>query len=197
MARRELIVNKIQKFDDNPKNYSSWKESFRNMIRDVYIAPREELSLVVEYTTNESKNLAQRFRCAYINKDAEGVAVLWQKLGWRFGSSAVMTEVHLNKLRDFPRVGYRDNKKLQEVGDLLLEQQCAKADSGLPGFRILDEPAYIKPVIVKLAGDIQGRWQKHAYRYKKNHPKDDYPPFTEFSTFNSSKSQLLRGMTQT
>ena len=109
--------------------------------------------------------------------------ILWQKLSQRFGSNAVITEVHLNKLKDLPKIGFRDNKKLQELGDLLLELQCAKNDGGYRGLRILDEPAYIKPVIAKLPGDIQSRWQKRAFRYKKQHAEVDYPPFSEFVTF--------------
>ncbi|CAB4036588.1 Hypothetical predicted protein, partial [Paramuricea clavata] len=183
MARRELIANKIQRFDDNPRNFYGWKESFKNMIRDIHLSPSEELSLIIEYTSNESKKLAQRLRNAYINKPTEGVEILWQKRSQRFGSNAVITEVHLNKLKDLPKIGFRDNKKLQELGDLLLELQCAKNDGGYRGLRILDEPAYIKPVIAKLPGDIQSRWQKHAFRYKKQHAEVDYPPFSEFVTF--------------
>jgi hypothetical protein len=40
MARRELIANKIQRFDDNPRNFYGWKESFKNMIRDIHLTPR-------------------------------------------------------------------------------------------------------------------------------------------------------------
>jgi hypothetical protein len=181
MARREPIANKIQRFDDNPRNFYGWKEYFKNMIRDIHLTPSEELSLIIEYTSNESKKLAQRN--AYINKPTEGVETLWQKVSQRFGSNAVITEIHLNKLKDLPKIGFRDNKKLQELGDLLLELQCAKNDGGYRGLRILDEPAYIKPVIVKLPGDIQSRWQKHAFRYKKQHAEVDYPPFSEFFTF--------------
>ena len=140
-------------------------------------------SLIIEHTCNESNKLAQRLRNAYINKPVEGVAILWQKLSQRFGSNAVITEVHLNKLRDFPKIGFRDNKKLQEFGDLLLERQCAKADGGYKGLKILDETVYIKPVIAKLPGDIQSRWQKHAFSYKKQHAGVNYPPFFEFATF--------------
>ena len=153
------------------------------MIRDINLTPSEELSLIIEYTSNESKKLAQRLRNAYMNKPTEGVKILWQKLSQRFGSDAVITEGHLNKLKDLPKIGFRDNKKLQELGDLLLQLQCAKNDGGFRGLRILDEPAYIKPVIAKLPIDIQTRWQKHAFRYKKQHAEMDYPPFSEFATF--------------
>ena len=60
MARRELIANKIEKFDDNPVNYHTLKASFNNMIRNFQITPSEEFSLLIEYTTLSSKSLVQR-----------------------------------------------------------------------------------------------------------------------------------------
>lgn len=33
---------------------------------------------------------------------------------------------------------------------MLLELECAKNDGGLKGLKILDEPAYLKPVVTKL-----------------------------------------------
>ena len=181
MACRELIANKIEKFDDGSENYHTWKESFKNMTRNISITTSEELSLIIEYTTKNSKKLVQRLRNAYIGNPAEGVAEVWKKLGKRYGSNAVLTKVHLDKLTDFPKIGYKDNK-LQELGDLLLELECAKKDGSLQGLRILDEPIYLKAILTKLPGDIQSRWQRHAFRYKRDH-RVDYPPFVEFAKF--------------
>ena len=182
MARRELIANKIEKFDNRPENFNTWKAAFKNMTSDVNITASEELALMLEYTTGESKRLVQRLRNAYIENPSAGVRESWKKLGERFGSTAVITNVHLNKLTMFPALASKDNKGLQELGDLLLELQCAKEDGGLAGLKILDEPAFLKPVLVKLPQDLQGRWQRHAYRYKTQH-RVDYPPFREFASF--------------
>jgi hypothetical protein len=65
MARRELVANKIEKFDISPENFHTWKLSFTNMTRNINITPSEELSLILEYTTNESKNLVKKLRNAY------------------------------------------------------------------------------------------------------------------------------------
>lgn len=111
-----------------------------------------------------------------------GVGESWKKLGERFGSTAVITNVHLNKLTMFPVLASKDNKGLQELGDLLLELRCAKEEGGLAGLKILDEPAFLKPVLVKLPEELQGRWQRHAYRFKSQYGVD-YPPFREFASF--------------
>ena len=54
MARRELIANKIEKFDDRPENFNTWKAAFKNMTNDVNITASEELALMLEYTTVKS-----------------------------------------------------------------------------------------------------------------------------------------------
>ena len=61
----------------------------------------------------------------------------------RYGSSVVLTKIHLNKLTNFPKFGYKENGKLQESGYLLLELDCAKKDGRMQGLRILDEPIYL------------------------------------------------------
>ena len=182
MARRELISKNIEEFDNSPINYNTWKAAFKNMVREVKISPSKELALMIEYTTGESKRLIQRLRNAYIVNPTEGVKESWKKLGERFGSTAVITQVHLSKLTMFPSLSAKDNKGLLELGDLLFELQCAKEDGALSGLKILDEPAFLKPLIIKLPEDVQGRWQRHAYRYKSQHGVD-YPPFNEFALF--------------
>lgn len=71
----------------------------------------------------------------------------------------------------FPSLSVKDNKCLLELGDVLLELQCA------------NEPAFLKLLIIKLPEDVQGRWRRHAYRYKSQHGVD-YCPFNEFALFN-------------
>ena len=90
--------------------------------------------------------------------------------------------MHLNKLTTFPALAPKDIKGLQELGDLLLELQCAKEDGGLAALKILDEPAFLKPVLVNLTEELQGRCQRHAHRFKSQHGVD-YPLFREFASF--------------
>ena len=94
MARRELIANEIEKFDDRLENFNTWKAAFKNMTNDVNITASEELALMLEYTTGESKRLVQRLRSAYIENQSAGVRESWKKLE-RFGSTVVITNVHL------------------------------------------------------------------------------------------------------
>ena len=193
MTRHELVANKIEKFDDRPENFHTWNAAFQNMIRNINITPSEELSLMIEYTTKESKRLVQRLRNAFI-ANPKGVEAAWKKLGERFGSSAIMTQVHLHKLKTFPKISYKNNKQLHELGDLLLELHCAKEDEGLTGIKVLDEPTFLRPIMTKLPKDIQNRWQRHAYCHKTQHHVD-YPHLLNFPS--SSKNFPVKEMTHT
>ena len=166
MAQRE-IANKIEKFDDRPENYHSWKAGFKNMTTNVNITPSEELTLMIEYTNSESKKIVQRLRNAYITNPAEGVGEAWGKIGERFGSNVVITEVHLNKLKTFTKIGHKDDKSLHDLGDLLLELQCAKRDGELKGLKILDKPSYLKLILTKLSmtSKVDGRGTPIATKF--------------------------------
>mgnify|MGYP002804098909 CR=1 FL=1 len=182
MACREVITKKVNKFDDNPENFHTWKTSFKTMLKDISITPQEELSLLTEYTSKESKKLVQKLRNAFIHNPAKGVKEVWLKLGERVGSDVVLTKPYLDKIGSFPKVGHRENKKLQEFGDLLLSLPCAKDDGQLKRLKILDEPIFLRPIIAKLPNDIQNRWQRCAFKHKTD-KHIDYPPFAEFSKF--------------
>ena len=122
----------------------------------------------------------RRLRNAHIDNPGEGLKDVWCKLGERFGSNSVVRQVYLQKINSFPKIGKQNNKQLQEFGDLLLELQCTKNDGRIKGLQILDEPAYLRPIVAKLPSDLQGRWQKHAFKYKRQQVVD-YLPFAYVS----------------
>ena len=74
----------------------------------------------------------------------------------------------------------QNNKQPQELGDLLLELQCPKNDGRLKGLQILDLPAYLRPIVAKVPADLQGRWKKHAFKYKTQQVVD-YPLSPNFN----------------
>lgn len=92
------------------ENFNTWKAAFRNMAKDV------------DLTTSRLALLHN----AYIENPTARVRESWKKPGKCFGSTAVITNLHLNKLTMFPALAAKDNKGLEEWRDLLLELQCAK-----------------------------------------------------------------------
>ena len=75
------------------------------MIKGINLSPNEQLSLMIENTTNESERLVQRLCNEYINNPGEGIKEPWRRLGERFGSSAAVMQVHFERLRTFPKIG--------------------------------------------------------------------------------------------
>ena len=116
MARREVITKKVQKFDDEPENFHTWETSFKTMLKDIAISPEEELSLLSEYTSKESRKLVQKLRNACIQNPAKGVEEVWTKLRERSGCDVVLTKAYLDKIGSSPKVGYKDNKNSSNLG---------------------------------------------------------------------------------
>lgn len=54
------------------------------------------------------------------------------------------------KLENFPKISNSESHRLHELGDLLMEIQAAKQDSGLMGLSYLDTPRGVNPIIQKL-----------------------------------------------
>jgi len=61
------------------------------MTREVNITASEELALMIEYTTGESKRVVQRLHNAYAENPAAGIRESWKKYGEHFRSTAVVT----------------------------------------------------------------------------------------------------------
>lgn len=82
----------------------------------------------------------------------------------------------------FPRSNPRTIKAYTGTWRFAASLECAKNDAGLSGLKVL------KPLLVKLPDDLQGRWQRQAYRYKVQKAAD-YPPIYEFAKFIQEVSQ--------
>ena len=50
-AKKDL-VSKIHLFYDNPENFSSWKASFKNAVRELSLTPMEEMDLLIQWLCN-------------------------------------------------------------------------------------------------------------------------------------------------
>lgn len=59
--------------------------------------------------------------------------MLWQRLEDFYGSPEVIENALLKKIEDFPKISVRDNRKLRELGDVLMELEAAKTNGYLPG----------------------------------------------------------------
>ncbi|XP_075924090.1 uncharacterized protein LOC142925100 [Petromyzon marinus] len=182
LAHRELINTGLVKFDDHSENYRAWRSTFRNAIRNADICASKELDLLVKWLGNESTEYAKRIRAANIDDPASSLHAVWERLEECYGSPETIEKALFKKLQNFPKISGRDNKRLRELGDLLMELESAQADPYLPGLIFLNTYHGVNPIVEKLPFDVQEQWRTAGSRYKSEH-QVAFPPFSFFSKF--------------
>lgn len=83
----------------------------------------------------------------------------------------------------------RENQRLRELGDLLLELQAAKQNRYLPGLSHLDTAHGVNPILTKLPYNLQEKWVSVASRFKRDHGVS-YPPFSFFVGFINEEARI-------
>ncbi|TKS65719.1 hypothetical protein D9C73_028275 [Collichthys lucidus] len=188
LMRRELVSSGLLKFDDRPEHYWSWKASFVTATQDLNLSCREELDLLVKWLGAESAEHAKRIRSVHILNRA-GLSMVWQRLEECYGTPEVIEHALLKKLEDFPKLTNKDSGKLRELGDILLELKCAKADGYLPGLAFLDTARGVNPIAEKLPYSLQEKWIAKGSRFKEDHGVT-FPPFPLFSEFVRQQAKV-------
>ncbi|KAI4872903.1 hypothetical protein NFI96_001930 [Prochilodus magdalenae] len=176
LIRRELVSSGLLKFDDKPENYWAWKASFHSSTEDLMLSAREELDLLCKWLGPSSSEQARRIRAVHIHNPPSGLRMLWQRLEDVYGSPEVIENALLKKVEDFPKISVRDNHKLRELGDILMELEAAKVDGYLPGLSYLNTSRGVSPIVQKLPHTLQEKWITVGTRYKEQH-RIPYPPF--------------------
>ncbi|KAI4900717.1 hypothetical protein NFI96_009187 [Prochilodus magdalenae] len=182
LIRRELVSSGLLKFDDKPENYWAWKASFHSSTEDLMLSAREELDLLCKWLGPSSSEQARRIRAVHIHNPPSGLRMLWQRLEDVYGSPEVIENALLKKVEDFPKISVRDNHKLRELGDILMELEAAKVDGYLPGLSYLNTSRGVSPIVQKLPHTLQEKWITVGSRYKEQH-RIPYPPFSVFVNF--------------
>ncbi len=88
----------------------------------------------------------------------------------------------LNKIENIPKLSNKDNHKLRELGDILHELECTKADGYLPGLAYFDTPRGVNPIVEKLATNLQDKWIIQGSKYKEDYQVASPPPPLPFFT---------------
>ncbi|XP_075315887.1 uncharacterized protein LOC142375626 [Odontesthes bonariensis] len=189
LMRREMVSSGLLKFDDQPENYWAWKTSFQSAVWDLHLLPQEELDLLAKWLGPQSAAQARRIRAAYVHNPGEGLNMVWQRLEECFGAPEIIEHALLKRVEDFPKLTNKDNQRLRDLGDLLLELQAAKQNGYLPGLSHLDTAHGVNPILSKLTYNLQEKWVTVASRYKRDHGVP-YPPFTYFVSFIREEAKI-------
>lgn len=177
-----MVTAGLLQFDDKPENYWSWKSSLISATKDLNLSAREELDLMTKWLGAESSEQAKRIRAVHVLNPAAGVNMVWQRLEECYGTPEVIEDALLKKIEHFPRLTNRDNVKLRELGDILLELECAKEDGALPGLSYLDTARGVTQIVEKLPYNLQEKWTSLGSKFKEDN-RVAFPPFSVFSKF--------------
>lgn len=158
LARRELVSSGLSHFDDRPESYRAWRSSFINTIKDLNLTVSEELDLLSKWLGKESSEYVRRLRAVHIGNPHMALKMVWNRLDECYSSPEVIESALFRKLDSFPRISGKDNLKLRELGDLLMELLSAKEDGYLPGLAYLDTARGIRPIVEKLPYTLQEKW---------------------------------------
>ncbi|XP_026159937.1 uncharacterized protein LOC113128663 [Mastacembelus armatus] len=158
LARRELVTTGLSKFDDSPENFRAWQSSFFNATQGLGLTYSEELDLLVKWLGKESSEHVKRIRAVHVTNPRAALHLSWQRLQECYGTPEMVEDALFKRLDSFPRLSPKDNAKLRELGDLLMELLAAKDDGYLPGLAYLDTPRGIKPIVEKLPPRLQEKW---------------------------------------
>ena len=175
--------------NDKPENYWAWKASFLSATKDLNLSAREELDLMTKWLGTESSEQAKRIRAVHIRNHAAGVNMVWQRLEDCYGIPEVIEDALLKKIEHFPKLTNKDNIKLRELSDILLELECAKEDGALPGLSYLDTAQGVRQIVEKLPYNLQERWISVGSKYKEDY-RASFPPFSVFSKFVQKQAKI-------
>ncbi|XP_048868217.1 uncharacterized protein LOC125740722 isoform X1 [Brienomyrus brachyistius] len=189
IARRELVSTGLTQFNDQPENFRAWRASFLNVTKDLDLSPSEEMDLLVRWLGCESAEQARRIRAVHINYPAQGLKLIWKRLYETYGSPEMVESSLFRKLENFPKISNRDNCRLRELGDLLMEIQAAMQDGDLMGLSYLDTARGVNPIIQKLPFNLQEKWLTVGSKYKEDYSVS-FPPFEFLVDFVCQQAKM-------
>lgn len=182
LARSQLVTGGMNKYDDRPENYLSWKSTFLGTIEGLGLTINEEIDLMIKWLGPESSEQARRIKAVNVHHPSQGLKMIWSRIEECYGSPEAIERALFSKIENFPKLSNRDHQKLRELGDVLLEVEYAKQDGHLPGLSYLDTARGVGPIVDKLPFHLQERWMSTGSKYKEQH-KVSFPPFHFFAEF--------------
>ena len=181
--RKEVFLSRLHKFDDNPDTYSVWKAGFCDVTKELAVSPVEEMDLLIKYLGPGSKRQALSIRASNASNPHRGLYLIWERLEDRFASPEIIEASLKKRLNDFPKLTNKENKKLYELSDLLLEiEACKESDQYKNLLAYFDTSSDVSPIVSKLPFSIQEKWTNKAMMYKETN-RVSFPPFSFFSKF--------------
>lgn len=183
LVKKELLMSRFTKFQDDPIVYTVWKNTFKNITQELCVTHLEEIDLLLKWLGPESARQALSLRTANSHDQAGGLNKIWDRLDERYGAPELIENILRKKVANFPRITVKEPKKLYDLSDVMSEIESVKDNEQYATlFAYYDSSIGVNPVVSKLPTHLQNKWTERARKYKKSH-EVTFPPFTFFVAF--------------
>jgi hypothetical protein len=190
LLKKELLLSRFIKYDEQPESYAVWKASFKNITAELKVTPDEEFDLLLKWLGPESSKHAISIRAATMKDPTNGLVRLWARLDERYGSPEMVEAALKVKLSRFPKLSNKDNIKLYELSDVVSEIEATMYDEKYASLlAYYHSSSGVNPIVSKLPYGLQEKWTTQAVKYKDQH-NVTYPPFKVFAEFLRTVSRI-------
>ncbi|XP_062610035.1 uncharacterized protein LOC134271839 [Saccostrea cucullata] len=190
LLKKDLLLTRFSKFTDNPEQYTVWKTSFKNIVKELNVSAFEEMDLLVKWLGPTSANFASSIRASNVHSPERGLRKIWERLQERYGRPEMVEAALKKKLDNFPKLTTKDMNKLYDLLDILSELESTKCDEHYShSLSYFDTSTGIIPIVNKLPYALQEKWTNRAATYKKQYGVP-FPPLTFFIDFVRDMSQM-------
>ena len=190
LVKRDLILSRLSKFDDNPMMYVSWKAGFQNIMMELGATDTEQLELLCEKLGPTSSTQAKTIKACNANSPKVAIDKIWERLDRRFGAAEQVEAYILKKIKEFPEITADCFHLLYDLADLASEIASLKAQ---PQYRVLfsyfDSKRGVNELVEKLPWNLKDKWTSEATRYKQSSGAM-YPPFPIFLKFLENMAEM-------
>ena len=154
LLKKDLLLSRLQKFNDKADNFAIWKASFKSIMADLLTDCYEEMNLLVKWFGDEIIKTCNKHTAANANNPERGLARIWERLDERYGSPEVVEAGLKAKLQFFPRLTAKDTSILYDLTDILSEIESVN-----------ENPRYSTFIIFRSIGWFDSYCEQTAIRH--------------------------------
>ena len=168
----------ISVFNGDPLQYPVWKSAFNALVDSRPLEADIKLNMLNQYVTGKPKQVVEHYLLIGTEDAYQKARSVLQE---RYGNCDVVSTAFINKLENWPKIGYKVATALREFSDLLDKILAAKET--ISGLSILDYAKENVKLLAKLPYHLEIKWRDVIKQWRHNHGKASYPTFLKFADF--------------
>lgn len=159
MIKKQMLPERFSDFDDSPESYNAWKATFTNIVSELKVSCNEELELMLNRLTGNSKLTAIGIRNANPGKPKEALKIIWKRLDEMYGRPEMIEASIRQQLENFRPVTSAENKRLYDLLNILIKIESLMADSTFStSLSYFNSSIGVNPIIKKSSFHLQEKW---------------------------------------